>query len=242
MEDVRESRRILNLVYQHIDEAHKKQISHFKEFLEQNKELDKDLQQNLVQFGNALNNNKDAHKVKGLPCWSIVAIKMIFHLQSEELFQLITRLRLENGGGKKQEIEKLSEQLQELQNRLDTTTKNLPKLSIHEFRKRWAMQNEKLENATKDPLLVKEKWILFYQTSYVLAGACSLHERIRLAKWAPCHRGNQRTRIFPVICCRIHAIAGSAEALQIFYIIECRLEGDENWLMPCHATVEGTCG
>lgn len=68
MEDVRESRRILNLVYQHIDEAHKKQIKHWDEFLEQNRELDKDLQQSLAQFGKALNNNdKDAQKVKELP-------------------------------------------------------------------------------------------------------------------------------------------------------------------------------
>jgi len=65
MEDVRASRRILNLVYQHIDEAQKMQIKHFDEFLEQNKELDKDLQQSIAQFGKALNNNdKDAQKVK----------------------------------------------------------------------------------------------------------------------------------------------------------------------------------
>jgi len=41
------------------------QIKHFDEFLEQNKELDKDLQQSIAQFGKALNNNdKDAQKVK----------------------------------------------------------------------------------------------------------------------------------------------------------------------------------
>jgi len=221
MEDVRESRRILNLVYQHIDEAHKKQISHFKEFLEQNKELDKDLQQNLVQFGNALNNNKDAHKVKGLPCWSIVAIKMIFHLQSEELFQLITRLRLENGGGKRQEIEKLSEQLQELQNRLDTTTKNLPKLSIHEFRKRWAMQNEKLENASKDPLLVKEKWILFTRLlrSWFRHENPTSQNHHRILRSPRQSNGPPNSDTSRISRCNWNAFAGSAEVLTMFYII-----------------------